>query len=107
MPKLKSKPGSGPISKRILSSAQNILERKVIHFDELREAKIRAKDLVKTIISEKGVSEYDLLHAVYIYGQNKLSVFIEQLSELPALSKLTNAYTRAEDIYWFGSKVWA
>ena len=99
MPKLKLKPGSGPISKKILSSAQKVLERKLINIDELREAKVRAEDLEKTIISEKGLSEYDLLHAVYIYGQNKLSVFMEQLSELPALSKLTNAYARAEDMY--------
>ena len=99
MAKLKLNPGRGPISKKVISSAQKALKRKIIDISELRKAKIRAEDLEKTIISEEGLSEYDPLHAVYIYGQNKISVFIEQIAELPGLSKLTNAYVHAEDLY--------
>ena len=44
------------------------------------------------MISEKELSELDPLHGVYAYAQNKISVFVEQIAELPALSKLTNAY---------------
>jgi hypothetical protein len=39
------------------------------------------------------------LHGVYVYAQNKLSVFIEQLAELPALSKLSDIYGDAQDEY--------
>jgi len=99
MAKLKLNPGRGPISKKVISSAQKALKRKIIDISELRKAKIRAEDLEKTIISEEGLSEYDPLHAVYIYGQNKISVFIEQIAELPGISKLTNAYVHAEDLY--------
>jgi hypothetical protein len=53
----------------------------------------------KSVITEKEISELDPLHGVYAYGQNKISVLIEQIAELPALSKLTNAYADAEDIY--------
>jgi len=43
--------------------------------------------------------KYDPLNAVYIYVQNKVSVLVEQLSDLPALSKLTNILEQADDIY--------
>ncbi len=51
------------------------------------------------MITEKDLSGLDPLHGVYAYAQNKLSVFVEQLAELPALSNLTNAYAHAEDLY--------
>ena len=99
MAKLKLNPSRGPISKKVILSAQKTLKRKVIDISELRKAKIRAEDLEKTVISKEGLSKYDPLHAVYIYGQNKMSVFFEQIAELPELSKLTNAYIQAEDLY--------
>ena len=67
MSKLKLNPGRGPISKKILSSAKKILNRKVINIDELRKAKVSAENLEKTIISEEGLSKYDPFHAVYIF----------------------------------------
>ena len=48
MAKLKLNPGRGPISKKVISSAQKALKRKVIDISELRKAKIRAEDLEKT-----------------------------------------------------------
>ena len=100
MGKLKRKSsGYSPISRKVLSGLRKAINRKVIDISELKNAKIHAENLEKSVITEKELSELDPLHGVYAYGQNKISVLIEQIAELPALSKLTNAYADAEDIY--------
>lgn len=90
---------SKSISKKILSSVQNLLKEKVIDITEWRNAKIAAEDYEKTVISDDDLSKMDPAHGVYAYGQNKLSVFVEQLAQLPELLKLNNAYADAEDEY--------
>jgi len=89
----------GPISKKVIAGLNKATNQKIIDFKELKEAKAYAQDLDKTIVSENELSKYDPLHAVYIYAQNKVSVLVEQLSGLPALSKLTNTLGQADDIY--------
>ncbi len=59
MAKLKLNPGRGPISKKVISSTQKALKRKVIDISELRKAKIRAEDLETTIISEHTINNLD------------------------------------------------
>jgi hypothetical protein len=88
-----------PISRKVLSGLRKTINRKVIDISELKNAKIHAENLEKSVITEKELSGLDPLHGVYAYSQNKISVFVEQIAELPALSKLTNAYADAEDIY--------
>ncbi len=97
--KIKSIPGSGPISKKVISSLKKSIQSKVINISDLKEAKIHADNLDKTIISEESLSKLDPMHGIYAYAQNKMSVFVEQLAELPMLSKLINAYADAEDMY--------
>lgn len=89
----------GPISKKIIAGLKKAKNQKVIQFEELKEAKEYAEGLVNSIITEKQFSDYDPLHAVYIYAQNKVSVLIEQLSNFKALSKITNILDQADDIY--------
>jgi len=88
-----------PLSAKIIAGLRKTTGRKVVDISELRDAKITAENLKKTVITEKQLSQLDPLHGVYVYAQNKLSVIIEQLSDLPVLSKLTDAYTNAEDGY--------
>ena len=100
MGKLKRKiSGYSHISKKVLSGLRKEINRKVIDISELKNAKIHAENLEKSVITEKELSELDPLHGVYAYAQNKISVLVEQVAELPALSKLINAYADAEDIY--------
>ena len=100
MTKLKANISSrGPISKKVLSGLKKSINRKVIDLYEWKNAKIYAENLEKTIISEKELTSFDPLHGVYVYAQNKMSIFVEQLAELPALSRLTNAYADAQDLY--------
>jgi len=89
----------GPISKKIIDGLKKAKNQKNIDFKNLKEAKTYAQDLDKTVVSEDALSKHDPLHAVYIYAQNKVSVLVEQLSELPALSKLTNTLSTADDDY--------
>ena len=91
--------GSGPISRNVVSSARQLLRRKVVDLTAWRDATIRAEDFDKTILSHKELSTYDPVHGIYIYGQNQLSVLIEQLAELPMLAQLTEAYAAAQDEY--------
>ncbi len=87
------------ISRKILTSLQKKLKEKVVNISEWRDAKITAEDFEKTIISYDNLAKLDPVHGVYAYGQNKLSVLVEQLAELPELSQLASAYADAEEEY--------
>lgn len=89
----------GPIARKVIASAQYHLQKKVTNLSDWSDARIRAEDFQKTIISENKLTEYDPVHGLYIYGQNQLSVLIEQLSDLPMLEKLVDAYAKAQEDY--------
>ncbi|MFO7716137.1 hypothetical protein [Desulfosarcina sp.] len=100
MGKIKRKaPGRGPIAQKTIKALSRQANQKVLDLQVYRHARQNAAELEKTIISEKEMAGLDPLHAIYAYAQNKLSVMVEQLSDLPALSRLVKAYTDAEDVY--------
>ncbi len=68
MGKLKRKSsGYIPISRKVLSGLRKEINRKVIDISELKNAKIDAENLKKSVITEKELSELDPLHGVYAY----------------------------------------
>jgi hypothetical protein len=87
------------IAERMISDLTEIVKKKVIDINEIKQAKIRAEALEATISSEKELAQLDPLHAVYVYGQNKMSVLVEQLAGLPVMGELAKAYTLAEQEY--------
>ena len=89
----------GPISKKVIAGLKKAKNKKIVNFQEFKEAKEYSAELDKTIVSEESLSKYDPLHAVYVYAQNKVSVLAEQLSDLKAVVKITNALADADDIY--------
>jgi len=89
----------GPIAKRVISDLRKQSRRNVVNLDEVRNARIDAEDLQKTVLSSEALADHDPLHGVYVYAQNMLSVITEQLGELPALMKLNNAYADAHETY--------
>ena len=91
--------GRGPIARKVITFAHQYLQQKVTNIADWREAKIRAEDYQKTVISKNQLTEYDPLHGLYIYAQNQLSVLIEQIINLPMLDKLGDVYATAEDMY--------
>lgn len=54
--KLKSS-GNNPISRKVLSGLRKTIYRKVIDISELKNAKIHAENLEKSVIKEKELSE--------------------------------------------------
>ena len=95
----KNSTNRSPIAENIIGEMAEIIGKKVINIRDIKKAKIRAEKLEDTISSEKDLAWLDPLHAVYVYGQNKMSVLVEQLAELPVMSELAEAYTLAEQEY--------
>ena len=91
--------GRGPISQKVLTGIKKAEGRKVVDLSSFKDAKLYAESMSRTTIAEKEMADLDPVHAVYAYAQNKMSIFVEQLSALPQLSKLTNALAEAEEEY--------
>ena len=95
----KNSKNHSPIAENIITEMAEIIKKKVINISDIKEAKIRVEELEATISSQEDLARLDPLHAVYVYGQNKMSVFVEQLAELPVMAELTQAYALAEQEY--------
>lgn len=96
---MKSVKPHGALSKKLLASVKKILNQKVTFLKDFRAGKEEAQRLQETIASSEELAELDPLHALYVYGQNQMSVFVDQISSLPDVKKLTNLYVKAEDEY--------
>ena len=89
----------GPISRKVLAALEQERRRRVIDFESLKLGAERAEELERGVISEMDMRKYDPLHAVYIYAQNKMSVIVEQITELPMCAELADAYSNAQEEY--------
>lgn len=95
----KSPSARGPIARKVIASARTAFQQKVTNLADWRAGRLRAEEDRKTIISRERLSEYDPLHAIYVYGQNQLSVLIEQLALLPMVDKLSEPVFLADKEY--------
>ena len=89
----------GPVARKVLAALEKKRNRKVIDFAALRIGAERTEELECGVITEAEMGDLDPLHAVYAYAQNKVSVLIEHLAELPPCAGLAKAYEDAEDEY--------
>lgn len=89
----------GPIARKVIKASNYHFKNKIINLSDWRESKIIAEEYQKSVISENNLEQYDPLHAVYMYAQNQLSLLIEQITALPMLKKLSEAYEKAEEDY--------
>lgn len=88
-----------PLVSKVIQQLRKEARRQVIDIQEVRNAQMHAEELNNTVITKEKMDTLDPLHAVYTYAQNKMSVFVEQLAEVPALSKLYDLYEAADDEY--------
>jgi hypothetical protein len=51
--------GRGPLARKVIASAQRHLQKKITSLADWREAKVRAEDFQKTIISANDLTQYD------------------------------------------------
>ena len=89
----------GPIARKVLAALEKERRRRVIDFSALKLGAERAEELERGVISETDMREHDPLHAVYIYAQNKMSVIVEQVMDLPMCAELADAYSNAQEEY--------
>ena len=89
----------GPIARKVIAALERERRRRVIDFSALKLGAERAEELERGVISETDMREYDPLHAVYIYAQNKMSVIVEQIADIPMCADLAKTYNDAEDAY--------
>ena len=87
------------IAKKIIADLDKIAKRKIINLQDIKKAKATAEDLEATISSDKELSQLDPLHAIYVYGQNRIDILIQQLAQLPACNKLVSVCAEADNIY--------
>ena len=78
----------GPVAGKVLAALDKERKRKLIDFEALRLGAERTAELERGVIGEDCMMNLDPLHAVYAYAQNKMSVLVEHLVELPACAKL-------------------
>ena len=91
--------GRGPLARKVIDCAREQLQRKITSLDDWREGRLKSAEYQKSIVSEEKLNDLDPLHALYMYGQNHLSVLIEKISELPVLHKLTDLYAESNEEY--------
>jgi hypothetical protein len=89
----------GPISRSVLAALNKEFRRKVVDFESIKMGARQAEELERGVITESAMTRMNPLHAVYAYAQNKLSVLVEKMADLPMCAALTDAYAAAEDEY--------
>jgi hypothetical protein len=95
----KSPSARGPIARKVIASAKTAFQQKVTNLADWRAGRLRAEEDRKTVISRERLAEHDPLHAMYLYGQNQLSVLIDQLALLPMVDKLSEPVALADEEY--------
>ncbi len=94
-----NKSSKNSIAKKIIKVITQTQKKKIINLEEIKNAKINAEILQKSILTNEEMESYDPLYAIYVYGQNNISLLIEQIAQLPAASKLVSACINAEEEY--------
>ncbi len=97
--KIKSTSSRSSIAKKIIADLDKIAKRKIINLEDIKKAKATADALEATISSDKELSQFNPLHAIYVYAQNRLDILTQQLAQLPVCNKLVSACAKADDIY--------
>ena len=89
----------GVISKKLRNYLNPSNNRQIIPFSELVEINRESTDIMDTVVKNEDLAQLDPMHAIYIWLQNIISVFAEQVSELKELSEFFDIFEKAEDDY--------
>ena len=87
------------ISKKLRNYLKPSNNRQLIPFSELVEIDRESADIMDTVVKDEDLAQLDPMHAIYIWLQNIISVFAEQVSELKELSEFFDILEKAEDDY--------
>ena len=89
----------GVISTKLRSYLKPSKKRQIIPFSELVEINKESAELIDTIVKQEDLAQMDPMHALYIWLQNIVSVFAEQVSGFKELSEFFDIIEKAEDDY--------
>ncbi|MBI5481906.1 MAG: hypothetical protein HY906_23830 [Deltaproteobacteria bacterium] len=92
----------GPIATRLVREVRKVKGARVVDLRAFREGATKAAELQKSVASRDDLSDFHPAHALYVYVQNQVSVLAEQLTALPATSKLADRIEAAQDEYMPG-----
>ena len=89
----------GVISKKLRSYLKPSKKRQIIPFSEIIEMDRESADIMDSIVKEEDLAQLDPMHALYIWLQNIVSVFAEQVSEFKEFSKFFDIIEKADEVY--------
>jgi hypothetical protein len=87
------------LARKVIGALAKLQRQQVIDLTAWRQGKAQAEAINEAWRCQPSLTDLDPLHALYAYGQNQLGAMIEQLSQIPTLGKLTDAYAAAEEEY--------
>ncbi len=87
------------ISNKIIHAISREQEKKIIDLKDIKNGKINAEYLQKSIITKDEMAGLDPLYAIYIFAQNNMSILVDQISQFQATAKLISAYSLAHEEY--------
>jgi hypothetical protein len=88
-----------PIASRLIKALRKYEKRKVVDLAEVRASRKNAKRLAEEVAGLEDFAELHPAHALLVYAQNRLSVFVEVISAIPEMSRFADAASEAQDEY--------
>jgi len=91
----------GKLAALIVAKMARSRDEKVVMLGDVRQTRQAVAEMMADLRSPETLIAQgrDPLHALYIIGQNQMSVFAEALSALPEFKRFTRIVAKAEDMY--------
>jgi hypothetical protein len=89
----------GMLGAKLVAKISKVRHGKVIDFKAFAAGKAYAAGLQATVVGKGDLAGYDPSHALYLYAQNQVSVFSEQITSLPEMKAFYKLIAKAEDEY--------
>lgn len=88
-----------PIARKVVRELRRFKGRNVFDFREVDAGQRLAEAFQEKVASREELAKLHPAHALYVYAQNQAAVLSEQITQLPALSRLARLVENAEDEY--------
>lgn len=89
----------GMLGAKLVAKISKVRHGKVIDLKAFAAGKANAAELQSTVVGKGDLAGYDPSHALYVYAQNQVSVFSEQITSFPEMKAFYKLFANAEDDY--------
>ena len=90
---------SHPIAEKLVAMMKRKVRGKVVDIRSVIAGRAAAEELQKKVVSKERLAGFHPAHAAYVYAQNQVSVFSEQLTALKEMAPFDEIVSRAADLY--------